>query len=101
MKKLFSAVLALVLACSLLTGCTVETQEEYGSYEEFLQAMEEDFNLGRWPEGFAELYQPGADPGGDAVHLGGQLPGRKTSPWPDGLCSIPPGLGRGISLRRG
>lgn len=33
---------------------TVETQEEYGSYEEFLQAMEEDFNLGRWPEGFAE-----------------------------------------------
>lgn len=28
MKKLFSAVLALVLACSLLTGCTVETQEE-------------------------------------------------------------------------
>lgn len=33
---------------------TAETQEEYGSYEEFLQAMEEDFNLGRWPEGFAE-----------------------------------------------
>lgn len=33
---------------------TVETQEEYGSYGEFLQAMEEDFNLGRWPEGFAE-----------------------------------------------
>ena len=33
---------------------TVETPEEYGSYEEFLQAMEEDFNLGRWPEGFAE-----------------------------------------------
>lgn len=33
---------------------TVETQEEYGSYEEFLQAMEEDFNLGRWPEGFVE-----------------------------------------------
>ncbi len=33
---------------------TVETQEEYGSYEEFLQAMEEDFSLGRWPEGFAE-----------------------------------------------
>ena len=27
MKKLFSAVLALVLACSLLTVCTVETQE--------------------------------------------------------------------------
>ncbi len=28
MKKLFSAVLALVLACGLFAGCTVETQEE-------------------------------------------------------------------------
>lgn len=28
MKKLFSTVLALVLACGLLAGCTVETQEE-------------------------------------------------------------------------
>ena len=39
---------------------TVETQEEYGSYEEFLQAMEEDFNLGRWPEGFAEALPTGS-----------------------------------------
>lgn len=45
MKKLFSAVLALVLACSLLTGCTVETQEEKvdsGSNQYYLYYVNKD-----------------------------------------------------------
>ena len=45
MKKLFSAVLALVLACSLLTGCTVETQEEKvdsGSSQYYLYYVNKD-----------------------------------------------------------
>ena len=45
MKKLFSAVLALVLACSLLTGCTVETQEEKvdsGSTQYYLYYVNKD-----------------------------------------------------------
>ena len=45
MKKLFSAVLALVLACSLLTGCTVETQEEkvdIGSNQYYLYYVNKD-----------------------------------------------------------
>ena len=45
MKKLFSAVLALVLACSLLTGCTVETQEEKvdsGSNQYYLYYVSKD-----------------------------------------------------------
>lgn len=45
MKKLFSAVLALVLVCSLLTGCTVETQEEKvdsGSNQYYLYYVNKD-----------------------------------------------------------
>ena len=45
MNKLFSAVLALVLACSLLTGCTVETQEEKvdsGSNQYYLYYVNKD-----------------------------------------------------------
>ena len=45
MKKLFSAVLALVLACSLLTGYTVETQEEKvdsGSNQYYLYYVNKD-----------------------------------------------------------
>lgn len=45
MKKLFSVVLALVLACSLLTGCTVETQEEKvdsGSNQYYLYYVNKD-----------------------------------------------------------
>lgn len=45
MKKLFSAVLALALACSLLTGCTVETQEEKvdsGSNQYYLYYVNKD-----------------------------------------------------------
>lgn len=45
MKKLFSAVLALVLACSLLTGCMVETQEEKvdsGSNQYYLYYVNKD-----------------------------------------------------------
>ena len=45
MKKLFSAVRALVLACSLLTGCTVETQEEKvdsGSNQYYLYYVNKD-----------------------------------------------------------
>lgn len=45
MKKLFSAVLALVLACSLLTGCTVETQDEKvdsGSNQYYLYYVNKD-----------------------------------------------------------
>lgn len=45
MKKLFSAVLALVLACSLLTGCTVETQEakvDSGSNQYYLYYVNKD-----------------------------------------------------------
>ena len=45
MKKLFSAVLALVLACILLTGCTVETQEEKvdsGSNQYYLYYVNKD-----------------------------------------------------------
>ena len=45
MKTLFSAVLALVLACSLLTGCTVETQEEKvdsGSNQYYLYYVNKD-----------------------------------------------------------
>ena len=45
MKKLFSAVLALVLACSLLTGCTGETQEEKvdsGSNQYYLYYVNKD-----------------------------------------------------------
>ena len=45
MKKLFSAVLALVHACSLLTGCTVETQEEKvdsGSNQYYLYYVNKD-----------------------------------------------------------
>ena len=45
MKQLFSAVLALVLACSLLTGCTVETQEEKvdsGSNQYYLYYVNKD-----------------------------------------------------------
>lgn len=45
MKKLFCAVLALALACSLLTGCTIETQEEKadsGSNQYYLYYINKD-----------------------------------------------------------
>ena len=56
MKKLFSAVLALVLACSLLTGCTVETQEEKvdsGSNQYYLYYVNKDETMV-----VKERYQP-------------------------------------------
>ena len=78
---------------------TVETQEEYGSYEEFLQAMEEDFNLGRWPEGFAEG-SPNRELTQEEMQSiwGGQLPWQENLPLAGWAVFDPSGDLEGVYL---
>src|SRR5699024_4838143 len=78
---------------------TLETQEEDGSYEEFLQAMEEDFNLGRWPEGFAEGSTNRELTQEEMQSIwGGQLPWQENLPLPGWAVFDPSGDLEGVYL---